>query len=515
MDKKGSFSDVIRIIVEDFGEESLLNPKFMLSVFMDFAPKLNRERELLKVFFMCDEVKQFIKFRHMTRDEQYEVLENVICQLVQKHGLPEKDASYVCKEVYRGLTGQVWSYIPADLDVYRTVTVKKPRKKVDGAVYVEVNGENIEVSIPRNVVDGQTIRVPEKGKRDIISGKTGSLYVKVTISKGFSLNKRVVVIAGVAVAIVSLLLALFGGKKDQLRPTEPEETAHVHSWKAATCTTPKTCKLCGATSGSSLGHSFKDATCTAPKTCVVCGKTNGVKLDHQWKEATIYAPKTCKICGATDGVPIRETEADDMYSAGIFADVRIGDIVPFGSYEQDNDFGNGKEPIEWVVLDIIKGRALLLCCYGIDCLPYHNSDSNVTWEVCSLRNWLNDSFLNSAFSTNEQKLILSTHVSGSENTNYGTEAGNDTKDRLFLLSMYQVEYYSDYWDLTCVPTSYAVERGAFLNKTTNGGWWWLRTPGDSENTAASVNSDGSVDSNGSAVNGLKGMVRPVMWVDTE
>ena len=74
-----------------------------------------------------------------------------------------------------------------------------------------------------------------------------------------------------------------------------------HSFSAATCTAPKTCSVCGATSGSPAGHSWKDATCAAPKTCSVCGATEGTTGEHSWTNATCTTPKTCSICGATEG----------------------------------------------------------------------------------------------------------------------------------------------------------------------------------------------------------------------
>ena len=82
--------------------------------------------------------------------------------------------------------------------------------------------------------------------------------------------------------------------------TKPPETPTTkpitcgHSYKDATCTAPKTCSKCGATSGSALGHSYKDATCTAPKTCSKCGATTGSALGHK------YTDGKCSFCGKED-----------------------------------------------------------------------------------------------------------------------------------------------------------------------------------------------------------------------
>ncbi len=74
-----------------------------------------------------------------------------------------------------------------------------------------------------------------------------------------------------------------------------------HDWDDASCTTPKTCRICKTTEGEALGHQWKEANCTSPKTCTVCGVTDGEALGHQWKEADCTSPKTCAVCGETEG----------------------------------------------------------------------------------------------------------------------------------------------------------------------------------------------------------------------
>lgn len=69
-----------------------------------------------------------------------------------------------------------------------------------------------------------------------------------------------------------------------------------HNYAAATCTKPKTCKICGATSGSALGHKY-DNDCD--KYCNTCGV--GRSITHSYSAATCTKPKTCKICGTTSG----------------------------------------------------------------------------------------------------------------------------------------------------------------------------------------------------------------------
>ncbi|MBP3696995.1 MAG: hypothetical protein J6J45_05560, partial [Clostridia bacterium] len=72
-----------------------------------------------------------------------------------------------------------------------------------------------------------------------------------------------------------------------------------------------------------------------------------------------------------------------------FSDTQVGDYITFGSYEQDNDLSNGKEPIEWLVLDKQDGKVLVISKYALDAKPYNDEYVDVTWETCTLRSWLN------------------------------------------------------------------------------------------------------------------------------
>lgn len=74
-----------------------------------------------------------------------------------------------------------------------------------------------------------------------------------------------------------------------------------HQWKDATCREPKTCTLCGETTGSILTHDYAPATCMEPETCKLCGETQGEATGHDYVEATCTTPETCMICGETQG----------------------------------------------------------------------------------------------------------------------------------------------------------------------------------------------------------------------
>jgi len=81
----------------------------------------------------------------------------------------------------------------------------------------------------------------------------------------------------------------------------------------------------------------------------------------------------------------------------LIADSSIGDYVIFGNYEQNNDTNDGKEPLEWRVLDKQDGRVLLITRYIIDSHYFHTSSKVKAWSNCNIRSWLNTTFMNSAF----------------------------------------------------------------------------------------------------------------------
>lgn len=198
----------------------------------------------------------------------------------------------------------------------------------------------------------------------------------------------------------------------------------------------------------------------------------------------------------------------------------VGDIIVFGTYEQDNNISNDKENIKWLVLAKENNRVLVISDKALDCQPYNSSyTEEVTWENCSLRKWLNGTFLNKAFSPEEQAQIQNTTVSADNNPQYSTNPGNATTDKVFLLSINEVEkYFNSDEARKCAPTAYAKAQGASTSdtfKTPSGAatcWWWLRSPGDDQSSAAYVYFGGDVFELGNYVFSGLNAVRPAMWI---
>lgn len=202
-----------------------------------------------------------------------------------------------------------------------------------------------------------------------------------------------------------------------------------------------------------------------------------------------------------------------QYQRILFSKAQVGDYVIFGTYEQDSNSSNGKEDIEWLVLAREGDRLLVISKYALDCQKYNTTITGVTWASCSLRTWLNGTFINNAFSSDEQAMIRSTTVTADKNPSYSTSPGNDTNDKLFLLSITEVnKYFSTDSARQCQGTAYCYAQGAY--KASNGNcWWWLRSPGNYSYYAARVDDDGSVYNRGDYVIYGAIAVRPALWMD--
>ena len=288
-------------------------------------------------------------------------------------------------------------------------------------------------------------------------------------------------VCGILLVVILATAAFFGARNrtnkepnserisitsTQSPPSRTVETVHTHSWRPATCTTPQRCSTCGTESGTAEGH--------------------------KWQPATYDRPQTCVNCGTTTGSPLNP-----------LAQYEVGDILAFGSFEQDGSNGNGKEAIGWRVLAKTSDKMLVVSEHGLDSHRYHDWNESVDWEDCTVRTWLNGSFYDSAFNSREKSYILTT-----------SNSDTSTRDKIFLLSIGEVErYFSGKSDRICYATRYALYQDAYANNKTGASWWLLRTEGKDSKHVMSVNSDGKIDYDGGKVASDRGVVRPAMWLD--
>lgn len=194
-------------------------------------------------------------------------------------------------------------------------------------------------------------------------------------------------------------------------------------------------------------------------------------------------------------------------------DVQVGDQVSFGRYEQDGIGDNGTEEISWIVLAREDDRVFLLSTACLDSQPFHDViDGYVTWEECALRTWLNEDFCNAAFSETEQKILAWTELVNADNDYYGTAGGENTVDRVFLLSVDEVNEYLTAEQRLATVTEYAKDLECFSNGLGRG-WWWLRSPGKYSRDACYVGADGKVSVYGYVVHRPGWAIRPAVWID--
>lgn len=201
--------------------------------------------------------------------------------------------------------------------------------------------------------------------------------------------------------------------------------------------------------------------------------------------------------------------------------MNLGDKLVFGEYE-------------WRILDIQKDKILILAEEIIELRDYHNKYIDITWKDCELRKYLNNEFYDK-FSENDKSKIIEIINKNPGNLWYKTEGGEDTADKIFILSIDDVVrlYFGDSSKLLDFPTK--NQRYWFQRKDENNikrraiymkslWWWWTRTPGKNYRVAVYIHGDGNIGIQGNGVgkrnvniihrfaNDNRGGVRPALWI---
>ena len=194
------------------------------------------------------------------------------------------------------------------------------------------------------------------------------------------------------------------------------------------------------------------------------------------------------------------TEHEGVYENGHpdFAGDAIGDIVQLGGFD-------------WIVIHVEGNRALALSLYLLDALPYHYEEVDITWEHSSIRAHLNGPFLESTFSQQERERIAETLIINHDNPEHGVSGGNDTMDRVFLLSYDEVTAFmgDDAHPAVLSARTAGYPDGVYDD------WWWLRSPGFEPDHAMNVFlRDGWVNIWGDDADHYVG-IRPAMWINLE
>ena len=246
----------------------------------------------------------------------------------------------------------------------------------------------------------------------------------------------------------------------------------------------------------------------------------------------VYAddPAPAAIYLANGGAPnIEGGQKHSIY----FGDYPQSEASNVDGLTKDVDYievGNKKylvEPVKWRVLDNpvdvngnLLNKLLLLSDQNLDCKQYHEQYTSITWKDSTIRAWLNAGFKNTAFLSGEQEALDVTRVENKVNPEYNTPGGENTQDQIFLLSIEEAtnEKYGFTNNYNVTPTreakntAFATGRGAWTSDAGNGAWW-LRSPGDTDDSAAVVDYDGYLGYTGIVVVGDSDGVRPALYLN--
>ena len=192
----------------------------------------------------------------------------------------------------------------------------------------------------------------------------------------------------------------------------------------------------------------------------------------------------------------------------IISNAKIGDTIIFGEYEQDGDRDNGREYIEWEVLDIEENRLLIISKYCLDVQKYNDVSETTDWKSSSIRSWLNGRFAANAFDSEDPAKVVITNLISVSNEE--VEEDQITNDRIFLLGSEDVErYYPQESDRMCQAAASLQGTNLFIDGNGNCSWWLRDGITEDDYSAMIVDASGKIME---SMYEISDAVRPVMWI---
>jgi hypothetical protein len=271
---------------------------------------------------------------------------------------------------------------------------------------------------------------------------------------------------------------------------------------ASTVITPKKSGETLVLSIDKNGDGNVDSTLTAKQTSF-----SKVPAEEKSKNGQTNAPASEATPSA---IPSPNPNTGDNSSS---SNAKLGDIIKLGGYD-------------YRILDVRGDNSLILSVNTLGTMPYNTSFSDVTWESCSLRKYLNGLFYDK-LTQSEKGMIVETTIVNNNNPWYGTAGGRNTTDKIFLLSIEEiVKYFGDSGELSKKPANATVENILYISdsydsarqaKNLSGAntWWWTRSPGGGSPAAIGIGDSGRIHMHGSKVDSTNGGgIRPAMWIRT-
>ena len=202
--------------------------------------------------------------------------------------------------------------------------------------------------------------------------------------------------------------------------------------------------------------------------------------------------------------------------------VTTWDCIYFGSYYQSSL--TEKEPIKWRILDVDENdnSALILADCNLDCRPFHTPDKKMTWADSTVRYWLNNDFLSTAFNETEFNSIYLVELPNEPNPDYGTDCGDNTLDYVFLLSADDVTYEGYGFNSNpngrngtrkSLNTVYSKSQRELGRQPGEADSWMLRTNGYDAERVCEVGYHEMVSYYGSYLSETNSMIRPALYID--
>ena len=206
---------------------------------------------------------------------------------------------------------------------------------------------------------------------------------------------------------------------------------------------------------------------------------------------------------------VRSTKGDNT-----FEELKKGDVVHFGSYYQEND--KEKTPIEWIVLRKKEddNTLTLISKNVLDVVPFDITKKSVKWGSSTVRQWLNNEFLNTAFTKEEQAKIVEKEAQTKDNSQYGTEGEKPGPfDKICLFAEAGIKkHFPSNIDRMAKPTPYAKSKGVACDSTEGSCHWWTRTPGYNQQYACVVDMLGNLNMFGEPAFADFVGIRPFIWI---